>query len=109
MDEKEFYIRINISDGRLIIEALSDLPFKYVYELIGSINSKANESITGTLDEDTLHTFIFTRYELDLILKSLGTRAHSQVFRLVEKLSRQTRLQVYSFKDNEGLNTNDRI
>ena len=92
--QKAFIIHLNVTDGKIIFEALAELPFKYVYDLIGKLNFQANHNNAD--DGDAMarlqHTLIMQ--EIGLIIKALGGLPFNRVHRLVEKLSAQIQEQL---------------
>lgn len=44
---KKIKLELTLDQVNLILQALGDLPFKEVYELIGAINAQANVQLTG--------------------------------------------------------------
>ena len=40
-------LELTLDQVNLILQALGDLPFKEVYELIGEINAQANKQLSG--------------------------------------------------------------
>jgi len=50
--EKQIVFSTSIAEANLIIKALSNMPFKDVFELIGKLNQQANEQLrNGTTPE----------------------------------------------------------
>ena len=43
--EKNIVISLNVEELNIILNSLSELPFKEVYTLIGKLNQQANEQI----------------------------------------------------------------
>jgi len=92
--QKPFIIHLNVNDGKIIFEALAELPFKYVYDLIGKLNFQANHNNAedGGGMARLRHTLIMQ--ELGLIIKALGGLPFNRVHSLVDKLSAQIREQL---------------
>ena len=42
-DNKEISLQLTIAEVKIIMSSLAKMPFENVYELIGKINSQANE------------------------------------------------------------------
>ena len=42
-DNKEISLKLTITEVKIIMSSLAEMPFKNVYELIGKINNQANE------------------------------------------------------------------
>jgi len=50
--EKQIVFSTSIAEANLIIKALSNMPFKDVFEIIGKLNQQANEQLrNGTTPE----------------------------------------------------------
>jgi hypothetical protein len=92
--QKAFVIRLNVNDGKIIFEALAELPFKYVYDLIGKLNFQANHNKTDDGDGITRLRHTLIMQELGLIIKALGGLPFNRVHRLVDKLSAQIQEQL---------------
>ena len=94
LGQKSFTIRLNVNEGKIVFQALAELPFKYVYELIGKINSQANENVAYDCDEKALHRYRVNRQELELMIRALGEMPFNRVHRLVEELNAQIGEQI---------------
>ena len=79
-------VELDVGQGRLIIEALAERPFKTVFELIGKLNRWANEAFGG---EAASAVFAFSAPELALTLAALGELPFNRVHRLVSSLKTQ--------------------
>jgi len=91
--QKAFQIHLNVNDGKIIFEALAELPFKYVYDLIGKLNRQANENISGECDGFAPLRHTLGLQEIGLIIKALGGMPFNRVHRLVDNLSAQIQQQ----------------
>jgi len=91
--QKAFQIHLNVNDGKIIFEALAELPFKYVYDLIGKLNRQANQSLASECDEFALLRHTLGWQEIGLIIKALGGMPFNRVHRLVANLSAQIQQQ----------------
>jgi hypothetical protein len=90
----EFSISLNMAEGRIIFQALAELPFKYVYELIGKLNHQANASIADSADGQALKLRMLSPQELHLMLKALEKMPFSQVNNLLTNLNAQIQEQI---------------
>ncbi len=84
-------IDLDIEEGRVLFEALAELPFKHVFELIGKINETANRNLAASSDPASTTTFSFTKQELKLIIGALGELPFHRVHSLVEKIDKQVK------------------
>ncbi len=84
---RTFLFPLSVEDGRTVVEALAELPFKYVFDLIGSINRQANEAVAKSCDEDAVHKYAFSRQEFELIVKALGNLPFNCVHTVLENLN----------------------
>lgn len=101
-------IGLNIEQGRLIIEALSERQFKLVYELIGKLNHWANQYFREEPNGNGKTTavppqFEFSLNELLLTIKALGDLPFYKVHRLVNYLTVQLQEQLVINFDDEML------
>ena len=94
LEQKLFSMCLNIDEGKIVFEALAELPFKYVYELIGKLNSQLNASPTHGSNERALYTYTLSRHELNLMIRALGELPFNHVYTLVENLNAQIREQL---------------
>ncbi len=86
-------IHSGIAEGALIMEALSELPFKTVFELIGKLNRQANE-MGSDRSAQALIPLTVSRAELRLIIRALGNMPYHRVQVLLDKLNQQIREQL---------------
>ncbi|MET0266844.1 MAG: hypothetical protein ABW202_14650 [Duganella sp.] len=75
-------------EGRLVIEALAELPFKTVFELIGDLNRQAVENGQA---HDGARRYLLERDSLALILGALAQLPYERVHRLLPALEQQLR------------------
>lgn len=85
LGDKPIGVSLSTAQGALVLEALAELPFKTVFELIGDLNRQANAGADAT----AVHQFILGRSELALIVKALGELPYSRVHALVASLAAQ--------------------
>ena len=79
-------IDLDIREGRTLFEALAELPFKRVYELIGKINKTANKNLAVDADENDLASFDFTARELEVAIEALGELPFKRAHPILEKI-----------------------
>ena len=91
-----FSINLNMAEGRIIFQALAELPFKYVYELIGNINHQANASTANDGDAQHLRLHMLSLPEMQLMIRALEELPFKRVNNLVIKLNEQIREQIES-------------
>ena len=92
--QKAFQVDLNVDDGKIIFEALAELPFKYVYDLIGKLNHQANQNTTNGWDGQAPLRHTLDLQEIGLIIKALGGLPFNQVHGLVDNLSAQIKEQL---------------
>ena len=78
-------VSLTTAEGGLVLEALAEMPFKTVFELIGELNRQANENATS----DAVLGFVLPPAELALVVKALGELPYARVHALVAKLHAQ--------------------
>jgi hypothetical protein len=85
-------LQMGVDDGRIVFEALAEMPFKRVYELIGKLNRQANHSLAAVSKNAACHTL--TPVEMGLIVKALGQLPFFRVHRLLQMINDQIRDQM---------------
>ena len=78
-------VTLRDDEGGLVIEALAELPFKTVFELIGDLNRQA---VTGA-DAPAGRPYRVDRDNLELILRALAQLPYERVHRLLSALQQQ--------------------
>ncbi|MGO0793184.1 hypothetical protein ACTOWA_25280 [Herbaspirillum seropedicae] len=78
-------LSFTVDQGRLLMSALAELPFKRVFELIGKLNASA-QAPAGVA---TGLRASFTTAELALALEALGQLPYVQVHALIDELQAQ--------------------
>ena len=81
-----YQVPLDLAEGQLIFEALAELPFKQVYELIGKLNSRAN-AVAAQGDSVERHAYALDGRELALVLQALGALPFNRVHLLLGRLS----------------------
>ncbi len=88
-DKNILTIHLNINEGKIVFEALAELPFKYVFDLIGRLNKQVNESVIDEGDEEALCAHTLSRQELNMVIRALGEMQFNRVHALLENLNAQ--------------------
>ncbi len=89
MPERTFLIYLTLEEGNLLLEALAELPFKLVFELIGELNQQANTLFSGHEDFHEKQRFSFSGQEVNLAIKALGVLPYNRVHLLLSNLNQQ--------------------
>lgn len=79
---------LSADEGRLVIEALAEEPFKQVFELIGRINREANAD-----DGQVLCRMVWSRADQALVIGALVKMPYHRVHQLLAKLEQQAAMQ----------------
>ncbi|SDU58353.1 hypothetical protein [Desulfobacula phenolica] len=79
-------IPLSVDDGQKIFQALSELPFKYVYELIGKLNRTTNETAQLNRDSNTCYEYALVKEEIDLMIQALGQMPYKSVHKVIAHL-----------------------
>lgn len=87
-------IQLSLQEGNLLLEALAELPFKSVFELIGKLNQQANELFVPGIAPQELQRFVFTEVELSLVIQALGNLPYHRVHALLTGLNQQIQAQL---------------
>lgn len=87
-------IRLTMQEGNLLLEALAELPFKSVFELIGKLNQQANDLFVPGIAPQERQQFVFTEPELSLSVKALGNMPYHRVHGLLSDLNQQILTQL---------------
>lgn len=61
---KDLTLRVSLDEANLIMKALSELPFKDVYELIGKLNDQANNQLKSGENNNNHHESDSTGYSV---------------------------------------------
>lgn len=92
--QKTYIINLDINAGKMLFEALAELPFKYVYELIGKLNRQANQCAPPAGRAKALHSYSLSLQEIGLMINALGQMPFNRVHKLVQNLNGQVRMQI---------------
>ena len=94
MSARVLTIRLNVQEGGLLLEALAELPFKSVFELIGKLNQQAHELFAPGCAQQERQRFALTESELALTIKALGNLPYHRVHELLADLHQQIQAQL---------------
>lgn len=90
---RAYAVNLVLAEAQLVFEALAELPFKQVYELIGRLNRQANELAAQGGDVAARQAYRLDAAEFDLVLRALGELPFSRVHDLLAHLNEQARVQ----------------
>ena len=90
---RAYAISLALAEAQLVFEALAELPFKRVYELIGRLNRMANEVAAQGGDASARQDYRLDAAELELVVYALSQMPFSRVHALVASLNEQARAQ----------------
>ncbi len=82
----ELQLNITIEEGKNIFLALSEMPFKRVYDLIGRINRQTIQQNNKSKHPDNNIAFFLSGTDIDLIIESLSPYPYNQVNSIMQKL-----------------------
>lgn len=85
---KEINLIITLDEGKLIFQALSELPFKVVYDLIGRINSQSIRQARGTFPDIDIK-LVLSPVDIALIMEALSVLPYIKVKELIQKINKQ--------------------
>ena len=94
MSARMLVIHLSLQEGNLLLEALAELPFKSVFELIGKLNQQANELFAPGISPEERQRFVFIEAELSLAIKALGNLPYHRVHALLSSLHQQIQAQL---------------
>lgn len=83
---------LTLEQADLILEGLSELPFKQVFELIGHLNQQAQAGFSAAGDEPGTVHFDLAPMQMRLILATLGQMPFNRVSRLLQSMHQQMRM-----------------
>ncbi|MCE3604304.1 hypothetical protein LXA47_11900 [Massilia sp. P8910] len=81
-------LSLRADQGALVIEALAELPFKTVFDLIGRLNRQANAADAGA-DADAARAYSVSVPDLQLIVGALRLLPYHRVHLLMDALEEQ--------------------
>lgn len=91
MDHTNICATFSVEDGQTVFQALSELPFKLVYELIGKMNHVTNEADPIIRDGGAYYAYSFSKTEVDLILHALGQLPYLSVHQVIHGLEKEVK------------------
>ena len=80
---------LSIEHGQIVFQALSELPFKYVYDLIGRINQVTNTTDPIIREGSVCYSYTFAPQEMELILHALGRLPYAKVHEVIRALEEE--------------------
>ena len=83
---------LTLEQANLILEALAELPFKQVFELIGHLNQQAQAGFAAAGGEPATVHFAVGPMQMRLILATLGQMPFNRVSRLLQSMHQQMRM-----------------
>jgi hypothetical protein len=79
-------ILLSVEDGQTVFQALSELPFKYVFELIGKLNHTTNETPPVNRGGKACYEYALLTQEIELIIQALGQMPYQRVQGIITQL-----------------------
>ncbi len=86
-------ITLSVEDGQKVFQALAELPFKYVYGLIGKLNQKANETAQVNGGQIVCE-YALSEEEINLMIQALGQMPYQGVHGIIARLENRLNSQV---------------
>lgn len=86
MESDAIPILLSVEEGQTIFQALSEMPFKYVFELIGKLNHIANETRAVNRNGTVCYEYALLKEEIKLILQALGQMPYQRVHGMIAHL-----------------------
>ena len=93
MSTRELRIRLTLAQSGLMLQALAELPFKSVFELIGNLNQQAHQLFASDTAPQTEQVFLFQPAELARAIKALGELPYNRVNALLQHIHQQLQEQ----------------
>jgi hypothetical protein len=87
-------IQLSLAQGNLILEGLSERPFKQVFALIGDLNQQAAQVFPENCEADYCAQLHLSAAHLRLIIEALGELPFNRVHILMQHLHQQLQLQL---------------
>ena len=88
--------QLTLLQADLVIEALSELPFKLVFELIGQLNRQATAQVNRAEPETQMLEFELEPHQVRIVIEALGELPYNRVHQLLalmhQQMANQTRL-----------------
>lgn len=91
---KKLNLIITIDEGKLMMGALSELPFKLVFELIGEINRQSNMQHTESSSAEIEFFLKLTSMEVKLISEALSHQPYNMVRKIMDKINSLQTVQI---------------
>lgn len=86
MESDAISILLSVEEGQTIFQALSELPFKYVFELIGKLNHTANETKVISRQGTACYEYVLLTEEINLVIRALGQMPYQRVHGIIAHL-----------------------
>ena len=91
-DRNGIRLDLTLEQANLILEALAELPFKQVFELIGHLDRQAQEGLAAAAGAPAGVRVGVGPAPMRLILSSLGRLPYERVNRLLHSMHQQMRM-----------------
>ncbi|MGV3590739.1 MAG: hypothetical protein ACO1PZ_03550 [Gammaproteobacteria bacterium] len=91
--DRTWELHLTLPESSLLLEALIELPFKQVFELIGKLNHQAQQFYASEGAAALPQVFTMDSREFSCCVKALGALPYSRVNELLASLHRQLRMQ----------------
>jgi hypothetical protein len=99
---KTWELRLTLAESSLLLEALIELPFKQVFELIGKLNHQAQQFYASEAAASLPQAFMLDSREFSCCVKALGALPYNRVSELLASLNQQLHSQ-QAAHDDSGL------
>lgn len=93
-------LRLTLAESSLLLEALIELPFKQVFDLIGKLNHQAQQFYSSEAAATLPQVFALDSREFSCCVKALGALPYNRVSALLQSLHEQLRLQQATSDDS---------
>tara|TARA_R100000656_G_scaffold81345_1_gene59598 strand:+ start:312 stop:659 length:348 start_codon:yes stop_codon:yes gene_type:complete len=90
---RELHFYLTLEQSSLILEALVELPFKQVFEIIGQLNHQAQQFYQTGAERSAPALFIISAVDFSICIKALGELPYNRVCQLVNYLHQQLQTQ----------------
>ncbi|MDY6981493.1 MAG: hypothetical protein SV422_00245 [Pseudomonadota bacterium] len=93
-------LRLTLAESSLLLEALIELPFKQVFELIGKLNHQAQQFYASESAATVPQAFTLDSREFSCCVKALGALPYNRVNALLQSLNEQMHAQQAASADS---------
>lgn len=81
-------VQMTVAHSRLILQALAELPFKSVFEVIGQLNQQTHRLLADEANDSTrMHVFFISPSDLAICIHALGEMPFKRVSTLLTHLN----------------------